>query len=248
MRRFKLVYLLFAIVLCGALLPARADTALFTDSTFNLTNYTTSTNVSGGASVTELAQCASCGNPGTALQIGMSFPGPVGTGSTADAVLVNNTVSYDPETQGDISSVSASVDKNLTLTSSSGGGDTFHPVIEQDSIFYVASIVGTGLTGPGTTGYETLSDADLAASDFVAYDFATNTYGTANPNFDGDTMLFGLAQISSSDGPAILTADYDNLSIDLAPVATPEPSSLLLLPIGLAGLIVGSRRRLAFNN
>jgi hypothetical protein len=60
-------------------------------------------------------------------------------------------------------------------------------------------------------------------------------------------MLFGLTQISSNmAGQENLTAYYDNLSFDIAstPVATPEPSGLLLLTSGLAGLIGFSRRKL----
>ena len=240
----KLGYLLFAVILCGAF-PAHADT-VFTDSTFNVTaNYSTTTFTSTGATAAA-SQCLTCGNPGTALEIDMSFP----TGnSSADLGVVNNTFSYDPLTQGAITSISASVDKDLTLNSSSGGGDTFHPMIEQDGNYYIAAIAGVGLSGPGTTGYETLSETGLVAADFTQYFFTTGTAGTANPNFDGDPMLFGLAQISGSNGSALLTADYDNLSLDLAaPPTAPEPSSLLFLGVGLAGLLFISCRKVVLNN
>jgi hypothetical protein len=244
MIRSKLGYLLFAVMLCGSFIPAHADT-VFTDTTFNLTNYSTTVFTSTGATAAA-SQCPTCGNPGSALEIDMSFP----TGnSAADLGVVNNTFSYDPLTQGAITSISASVDKDLTLNSSSGGGDTFHPMIEQDGNYYIAAIAGVGLSGPGTTGYETLSETGLLATSFTQYFFATGTTGTANPNFDGDPMLFGLAQISGSNGTALLTADYDNLSLDLVtPAAAPEPSSLLLLGAGLAGLLFISRRKLALNN
>jgi hypothetical protein len=248
MIRRKLGYVFFAVVLCGALIPAHADT-VFTDSTFNIgANYSTVVFTSLGTTASA-SQCAACGNPGTAAQVIMTFP----TGnSTTDLGLVNNTFSYDPLTQGAIASIGASVDKDLTLTASNGGGDTFHPLIEQDGVFYIASIPGTGLTMPGTTGYETLDQTGLTAADFVEIDFTTGVEGTTNPNFDGDAMLFGLAQVSSSNGSASLTADYDNLSFDLAipnpTISTPEPSGLLLLGVGLAGLLLVSRRKLAFGN
>jgi hypothetical protein len=100
MIRFKLSYLLFAIMLCGTLIPAHADT-VFTDSTFNLTaNYSTDTFTSNGATASA-TQCATCGNPNgagnTAAQISLAFL--AGT-STADLGLVNNTFSYNPPDSG----------------------------------------------------------------------------------------------------------------------------------------------------
>ena len=234
-----------AIVCLGLSLPAHADT-VFTDGTMNLTNYTTTGPVASGPVVVTDETCASpCGNPGSALEINFAYS----DAASAQVGFVNNTFSFDPETQGDITSITASVDKDLTSTASAG--NTFHPTIEQDGIFYIASIAGPGISNAtgGTTGYNTLSST-LDATDFFEYDFSTGVTGTANPNFDGDTMLFGLTQISNNvTGQADLTAYYDNLSFDIAstPVSTPEPSGLQLLSFGLAGLIGFSRRKLRFN-
>jgi hypothetical protein len=231
-----------AIVCLGLALPAHADT-VFTDGTMDLTNYTTVGPVATGPVVVTDETCSSpCGNPGSALEINFAYSGA----ASAQVGFVNNTFTYAPSAQGDITSITASVDKNLTSTATAG--NTFHPTIEQDGIFYIASIAGPGLSGAtgGTTGYNTLSSA-LDAADFLEYDFSTGVTGTANPNFDGDLMLFGLTQISSNmAGQENLTAYYDNLSFDIAstPVATPEPSGLLLLTSGLAGLIGFSRRKL----
>ena len=91
--------------------PAFAN-EVFTDNTFNLADYTSSpVFTSAGTSLT-YNQCASCGNPGEGLQLIATFP--PGTGSSAAVGLANNTFSYDPLTQGAISSVNASVDKNFT--------------------------------------------------------------------------------------------------------------------------------------
>jgi hypothetical protein len=254
MTRAKLINSLFIVLVCGAFLPLHADD-VFTDNTFNLTsNYTTTTFTAGGATVTP-TQCATCGNPNgagnTALQITMTFP--TGT-STADSGYVNNTFSYNPLVQGAITSINASVDKDLFFNPTvfpGSAGNTFHPMIEQGGVFYFASIPGVGLTNimaPGTTGYETLSQAGLVATDFVSFDFTTGLSTGTNPNFDGGTMLFGLAQISGSNAAATLTADYDNLNLHLVTAAVPEPSSLVLFGVVLVGLIVISRRKLAFKN
>jgi hypothetical protein len=244
MLRSKQIYWVLILVLGGALIPAHADD-VFTDGTFNLGNYTQTINFSSVAF--SVSQCTTCGNPGDALQITQSY---ATAGAFTDA-LINDTFSYNPLTQGAITSISASVDKDFTDTTA--GGNTFHPTIEQGGVFYIASIPGTGITSTtgGTTGYLTISQTGLVASNFLSYNVATNTAGTANPNFDGSTMTFGLMQISGNGGgQESLTVDYDNLNLDLVTpsVPTPEPSSLLLLGVGLAGLMLISRRKLAVNN
>jgi hypothetical protein len=220
----------------------------FTDSTFDQGNYNqTPTFTSDGGITVNSGQCATCGNPGQALQIQMSFP----TGSqTFDAAIgfVNKTFGYDPHTQGAITSISASVDKNIILDFTGGGfGNTFHPMIEQDGKFFIASIPGPPVVTT-TTGFNTLAQPGLVAADFVSIDFTTDTTGSGTPDFNGDPMLFGLAQITEViGGPATFEADYDNLSLDLttAPVTTavPEPSSFVLLGLGLAALGLTRRRR-----
>jgi hypothetical protein len=163
--------------------------------------------------------------------------------------FVGSTFTINPAVQGTITSIDASVDKDLTVSPSDiGGGNTFHPLIEQDGNIYLASIAGPGVPPPGfTTGYNTISATGLQATDFLQFDFSTGTFGTAHPNFSGDPLSFGLGQIFGSGGNTSfnLEADYDNLSLD---IATPEPSSLALLGVGLAGLIFISRRKLAFNH
>jgi len=252
MNRFRQASLLIAILLCLSSVPAFADTD-FADGTFNLAHYSSTAVYGSGASVTT-TQCPGCGDPGDGLKIVADYPTGIGANASG---YVNNTFSYDPETQGDILSITASVDKDLTTTfaanSSSPFGNTFRPLIEQDGNYYLAAIPGPSLSSGTTTGYNLISQSGLVAADFLEFDFATDTFGTANPNFDGDPMLFGLAQLGSLDvtsGRAGVIAEYDNLNLDLvtAPVATPEPSSLLFLVLGLAGLLAISRKKLAFNN
>jgi hypothetical protein len=247
MIRGKAILLLMA-VLCLSSAPALAD-SIFSDSTFNPANYTTTTPFTSDSSVSLTSgQCASCGNPGLGLELVGASNGTlltVGTGAS-DILYVNNTFSYDPATQGSITSISASVDKDLTASYSGSIsapiGNMFRPLIEQDGLYYLAAIAGPGITGM-TTGYNTISRSGLVATDFLQFNPATDTFLTGHPNFDGDVMLFGLGQVfgvpEAPGVPSSLTADYDNLNLV---VSTPEPSSLLLMALGLAALFAAARR------
>jgi PEP-CTERM motif len=251
MIRFKVVCLFIA-VLCLGSAPAFADT-VFADGTFNSADYTSTALFTSDSSVSLTAgQCASCGNPGNGLQLVGASNGTVAASGvgTAEILFVNTTFSYDPSTQGAINSISASVDKDLTSSyagsSSSVIGNTFRPLIEQDGIYYLAAISGPGISSGMTTGYNTIAQSGLVAADFVEFDPATDTFLTGIPNFDGDTMLFGLGQVfglpEAPGSPSSLTADYDNLNLA---ISAPEPSTLLLAALGLLGLFVVSRKRWA---
>jgi hypothetical protein len=194
-----------------ALLPATASAStVFTDNTFSdLGSYTQTVGLlTGGASIAA-AQCPTCGpTSGPALQITGTFPNPppppLGTLDTAVEVLLNPSFTYTPSVQGAITSLS--VDKNLSVNIAlTGGGNTFHPTIEQGGVLYVASVSGPGLncpTGACATGYNIIASS-LTAASFLSFDAATNTFGTGTPNFAGGPMEFGLTQIFGA-GAAVI--------------------------------------------
>ena len=225
-------------------LTAHATTvAIFTDNTFNLANYSESIGTTSGATLS-FAQCPSCGHPGQALQILVTFA------TTADAAgvgFVNNTFAYNPSGMP-ITSINTSIDKNLSsnipFDPSTTIGTAFRPLIEQDGLFYIAAVSGPIYHG-GTTGYLHVSQSGLVATDFIQYNFSTGTFGTAHPNFAGDLMHFGLAQLT---GAAInnenAELDYDNLKLSLAtgPATMPEGGDTGLLLLGsIAALFLVSR-------
>jgi hypothetical protein len=227
--------------------PAFAGTVDFSDGTFNLGNYSASPAYSADPSASiAYSQCATCGDPDQALQFIATFTSAaVGTPETSQG-LVNILFAYNPSTQGDITSIGTSVDKNIfTDASGTAFGNTYHPTIEQDGVFYVASIAGSTFDGPNTpggTGY-TVFSGDLTASDFLSYDFAAGISGLANPNFDGDTMLFGLTQMSGIESETgTLTTQYDNLDFTITN-NVPEPFTLSLFGAGLAGAAALRRRK-----
>jgi len=226
------MYTRFLMALAMIAVPILAD-VVFSDTTFSNGTYTGTTYSSDPAATVSFGQCASCGNPGQAMQILINEP------NSFDIIalgLNNSSFSYDPLTQGAIQSINASVDKNVIFNQDVSGGNAFHPMLEQDGAFYIATILGPALVNNTTTGYNTISQTGLLATDFTKYDFTTGTLGPAHPNFAGDPITFGLAQLSSLGFPVQLQVDYDNLNLDV--VTTPEPSYLLVLATALFGLMI----------
>jgi hypothetical protein len=146
--------------------PALAD-VIYTDGTFNLANYQASPTYAQNANLTLTdTQCASCGNPGTALQFTTTISSDPGSVLQAAALgLANTGFAYNPLTQGAITSIDASVDKNFIVNiAGTGFGNTFRPLIKQDGIYYLAAIPGPSQTfgsGGGASGYLTISQTGL---------------------------------------------------------------------------------------
>ena len=179
---------------------------------------------------------------------GTPHPNATPQGSSFAAVgFFNKTFSYTPQTQGAIFSIDASVDKNIITNAppappNQAYTNTFRPLLEQDGMFYLAAISGPPFTHGGPTGFNTISQTGLVATDFTLFDFTAGTFGSAHPDFAGDTMLFGLGQLTGF-GPAniFFRANYDNLEFSIN-TRVPEAGSTALLLLSSVVALVGLRR------
>src|SRR5262249_35832412 len=142
--------------------------------------------------------CVSCGNPGAAIQGLFDFTSASGSSFSSATGMIDNLLSYNPALQGAITSISATADKNVTLTVVTGGQvNGFNLLIEQDGKFYRASGTLSFFNCVSifscSTGFLVASATGLTASAFSLYDFATNTSDpSVHPNFAGDAIQFGV--------------------------------------------------------
>ena len=93
-------------VFCLSPIPAFADNVNFTDSTFNLANYTeTAAFLSSGGDSLSFDQCSSCGNPENALQIETFI---LNQNETTAIGSIGNTFTINTAVHGAITSIDAS--------------------------------------------------------------------------------------------------------------------------------------------
>jgi PEP-CTERM motif len=224
--------------------PAYASSVTISDGTFG--SFSTTTPVLSDPGITSsVVQCTSCGNPNFGLQINFAFPNTGTANFSASLAVIDNTLTYDPTTQGVITSINTSVDKNLTTTAQGTITNTFRPLIEQGGNIYLAAVSGNTFNNPPTssTSYLAFSASGLAASDFSLYDPTTGSLDpSTNPDFGGSAMLLGLGQFTSYPPGTIAEVDYDNLSFTINS-GVPEPSTWAMMILGFAGIGFMAYRR-----
>jgi hypothetical protein len=220
--------------------PAFASTT-FSDSTFNLSDYGPLQQYLGNPDMSgSVSQALGFGNPAPSVEFVLNWPGGPNTDAGYQG-LIHNGWTYDPGTQGALSSINFSEDKYIhtdgdwTLT-----GSNIRMLMLQGGNYYIAAT-------PVNIAFDTWESgaANLLATNFNFFDFATGVLDTTrHPDFSSGMMQLGLANYYGLqlNGPTEVDTYYDNLSISLNQV--PEPSSLILLGSGIVGVAGVVRRKL----
>jgi hypothetical protein len=192
-------------------LPAQV---ILSDSTFTAANWQTVDLAETNASIA-FTQLTQGGNPGSFGEITVSGP----AGSTYVGII-SSVLTYDPSTQGAITSLSFSVDYKQE---SASGGIPVQLELEQGGNFYLWS------NGPfvnNETSWTSYSEVSPISSG-----------GTGLPNFSssGAPIEFGFGVSMFSFDPVQSTVGLDNLVIQIN--EAPEPVGWMLM-LGSAPLLV----------
>lgn len=200
--------------------PCAAD-VVFSDSTFNLANYSQISFLSNPSVPISTSQILAGGNPGAAVQIVADVP--ANTAFQSMQGFANNSFTFDPATQGALLSVDASVDKEFN-TDLNLATNSFRPLILQGGKYYTASIALPATKNVFLSGSQT----GLVANDFSLFDFSTGLFdATQHPDFTGPVLEFGLSNRLTQTANASTNHDdirYDNLVLTLhTAAAVPLP-------------------------
>lgn len=252
----KLFTVLFPALIGCTVSSIAAANVTFSDSTFNLSDYSITKYQTNGIDVT--ATQTSSGNPGPALQIEMHVPRTFESVIRATQYIINTNFRYDPSVQGAITSIDVSEDLRGVITQN-GASIPFNPVggshggglmlIRQGEHLYTNLI---GIAGPPVVGNNNFGSthADgLKASDFgLVTDAATlKIDDTQHPSFTNGVLEFGVPTgiygtnlFGFPETTAV--ASIDNLSFTISTVPEPETYAMLLIGLGIVGFMARQKK------
>ena len=190
--------------------------------------------------VFSVGRSATGGNPDAYRTIQHVYTGP---GSMAVGHRFTKT-SYDPSTQGAIATVDYNLDTLFVsqMGLSLPGAVGFSSAIFQNNSWY-STTLGTILPPFGV--WNSFSNIGVAASDFNLLLGS----GPAQPDFSGTGAVIQFGFMSSngsaSGGQNTVTSGADNFSVTINPATIAEPGTLALFGLGLLGLGVTRRRKVA---
>ncbi|MEQ9455521.1 MAG: hypothetical protein RLN76_13130 [Phycisphaeraceae bacterium] len=239
-----------ALALSVLALPSQAAT-IFSDGVFNNGDWTASTvtNAGGAGSTTSEFQVLTGGSPNEYREIHTNLNASVAGGAVLSLNL-RNAATYNPNTQGAISTIDYSED-SLNI-SQLGNGHATGLLIQQGGLTFVLRNPILAMAQPTFNTWSANAAPGLVALDLWEIDNAGILNSTSNPDFStaGGVMQFGFYRgVSSGNftGQETRRTGIDNwrVQINEADDGTVIPSPAAA-PAGLLGLIgVATLRRRA---
>ena len=238
---------------CGLCTAQTATATVVTVGDMNATDWSLQRISTSGSPTLVSSTPNPGGNPGSYWQFNQSSPTVIPAGQTnqvREAFLFNNAV-YNPTIQGALGSVGIGFDtRNFSSNVGGGFGGFATAILAQGGRYYSAINNGSrSISGLDWIGFDFVS---TLASDW--FELGTNS----SPDFSatGDAMTFGfrmslggacpITAANGCTGP-ITVSGLDNFRYELTAAprvsAVPEPATLMLLGLGLAGLGAMRRRR-----
>jgi hypothetical protein len=232
------------LVLFGSATVSATWASTFIDNVFNLSDYSTRTEQTGGATI-DISQTLAGGNPGTALQIITHVPS--GNSFRGNEYFLNNAFIYDPATQGSIQSLGYSEDVYVGLNGISLSSKSGDLLIFQNGNYFVHFISLPTVNNV----WSTASAENLDFSNFsLISNLATGaTDSSQHPDFANGILQFGLVSFVFVNGnyPTVTTdIRLDNLLINVTSAPVPVPAAFWLMTSSLISFrIFGAKRGLA---
>lgn len=187
-------------------------------------------------------QQPSGGNPGAYRGASVAVAQNVGFVGT-----VNNAFTVDPVQQGGIQGLVFSMD----LRTANAAGATYSALLRQGTHYYVDSFQTETFNGASNTWLRQTRQLDLTHFAELTIDtshlFPTLVVNTAlHPDFSiiGAPIAFGYEITAGGGGFFASVTGLDNLHIEVALAAVPEPGSHWTALAGLLAVVAQSRRRL----
>ncbi len=244
----KLRFTAASVVVAGLTLVAasNASAVMFTDDGTFATPSVWDDIYRGGANASVVAtREAAGGNPGARLRVQTILDGTGNPpGNFASQVFINKNAVWTPSTDGPLMRVDLDIEALgiFGVGGCAGQGQALGISARQGGSLYRSGTVITNCPASFTTQQvANMMEADFGLLDLIN-PFPLDDF-SMNPDFSaaGSPIEFGF-YIANSGGQGTTLA-YDNFKLTATAVSIPEPATLGLFAMGLAGLGIAARRR-----
>ena len=242
MNRFPLLVLLVLALLFGRSGRVIANTTTIADTTFNNADWSSFSVIPApgeAPAIINFNQVASGGSSGSYMQLNVSQTSTdIGGGSDIFGGIQSAVLTWNPSTQGAITSLDISVDwKGLSID----GSSYLNLFFIQNGLVFVDpnnfTFVG------GETEWTSYSGSAIYPGAVYRGYHADGTYETSSLDLSatGGLISFGFGSCEASSGVITNSIGIDNFSVSVTTV--PEPSTYALFGLGALALLTVAKRK-----